>query len=101
MFETKIAEISAKRTAIDFIIFEYRPPLIWNDEIRKIQSIYWKIHGFTIAKMESIRKEKELIEEMELNSIVNMKYNPSIEFHKMILIELEKLEEKDLKNEMV
>lgn len=96
MFETKIAEISAKITAIDFIKFEYRPPLIWNDEIKKIHSIYWKIHGFKIAKMESIRKEKELIEEMELDSIVNMRYNPFLEFNKMILIELEKLEEKDL-----
>lgn len=92
---------TAKNIAIEYIKSENRPPTIWNDEIRQLQFRYYKIHGFYIAKREAIKKQKELIESLELESIIIMRYNPNIESQKNILIELEKLDEKDLKNEMV
>jgi hypothetical protein len=93
---TVITKEVARNTAIEFVKIYNRPPVIWNEEIREFQFKYWKIHGFNIAKAEVIKNKKELIEALELESITIMRYNPNIESQKMILIELEKLEEKDL-----
>lgn len=86
----------AKNIAVERIKLYNRPPMLWSNELQKIQSEYWKIHGFNLTKDELIKKQKELIEIVELESMIIIRYNPNIESQKMILKELENLEEKDL-----
>jgi hypothetical protein len=97
MFSDIITQEAAKKTAIEIIKTYNIPPIIWNEELRELQFKYWKIHGFNISKIETIKKQKELIEYLELESIITMRHNPNIESQKNILDEIEKLQESDLK----
>lgn len=97
MISNTIKQETSKKIAIECIKSENISPIIWNEEIRELQIKYWETHGFNVSKMKSIRKQKEFIELLELEQAIVFRYNPNIESQKMILKELEILEEKDLK----
>ena len=94
MIQNIITQEEAKERAISIIKYQFKPYTKWYELESHIE--YWRIHGFNICKKKSIKEKNDLIEIIELHSLVNMRYNPRIESEKMILKELENLEEKDL-----
>ncbi len=68
---------------------------IFNTEVYDMQLKYWKTHGFQISKNNNIKKLKDKIEYLKLDSLINRIYSGKIYFYESILEEMHKLEQKD------
>src|ERR1035437_7917883 len=60
-------------------------------EMIEFNDKYYTINGRKIAKYRCIKSQNKFIEELELYSIINVRYDERIEFQNSVLVELEKI----------
>ncbi len=63
----------------------------YNQEPKELHQEHWETHGRKIVKDRIVQEQKDIVADLELHSTCCYIYDPSLEFQKEILSELEKL----------